>query len=293
MKSIKNSMKTVTNLKSTIKKQFNLLNQNVMKTKILTAAALLLFTTSSIAQTGEDSKAKFEKRRNHIDIEAGTGIGKMEDKQLSNSEIKYNSLSLRLGYEHHLKNDFRFQLYFTNEATELKQKSENLDVPYFAFEARLGFLAPIVKTKGGFNIHLGSSYAFSTRFTDWEKHNQIDGNFCSLTVHHLNAAVQFEYQKNRWRTSLGLNMPLIARVYRSNDPGITIEDGEFSTLFENGKWATPKKHQVPEATLMVGFKVTNFLELNLNYNYKQTNNFLGADSRQVEQQVRLGTMLNF
>lgn len=61
MKSIKNSIKTVTNSKSTIKKQFNLLNQNVMKTNILTAAALLLFTTASIAQTEEDSKPKFEK----------------------------------------------------------------------------------------------------------------------------------------------------------------------------------------------------------------------------------------
>jgi len=293
MKSIKNKMKTVTNSKSTIKKQFNLLNQNVMKINILTVAALLLFTTASIAQTEEGSKPKFEKKRNHIEIEAGTGLGKMEDKQLSNTEIKYKSLSLRLGYEHHLKNDFRFQLYLTNEATELKQKSEKLDVPYVAYEARLGFLAPVVKTKGGFNMHLGSSYAFSTRFANWEKRNQIDGNFSSLTTHHLNAAVQFEYQKNRWRTSLGLSMPLVARVYRSNDPSITIEDGELSPLFENGKWATPKNHQVPEAMLMVGFKVTNFLELNLNYNYKQTNNFLGADSRQVEQQLRLGAMLNF
>lgn len=286
-------MKTATNSKSLIKKQFNLLNQNVMKTNILTAVALLLFTTASIAQSEEASKPKFEKKRNHIEIEAGTGSGKMEDKQLSNSEIKYNSLSLRLGYEHHLKNDFRFQLYLTNEATELEQKSENLNVPYVAFEARLGFLAPVVKTKGGFNMHLGSSYAFSTRFANWEKRNQIDGNFSSLTAHHLNAAVQFEYQKNKWRTSLGLNMPLVARVYRSNDPSITIEDGEFSPLFENGKRATPKNYKVPEATLMVGYKVTNFLELNLNYNYKQIDSSLGTDIRQLEQQVRLGTMLNF
>ena len=274
------------------KKFFTNLKQNFVKTNTLTAAVLLLFTTGSIAQTQEVSKPKFDKNQNHIDIEVGTGIGKLEDKQLSDSEIEYNSLSLRLGYEHHLENDFRFQLYLTNEATELKQKSEKPDVPYVAFEARLGFLAPVVKTKDGFNIHLGSSYAFSTRFANWEKHNQFDGNFSSLTAHHLNAAVQFEYQKNRWRTSLGFNMPVVSRVYRSNDPSITIEDGELSPLLENGKWATPKKYQAPEATLMVGFKVTNFLELNLNYNYEQTNNFLGADLRQVEQQVRLGAMFN-
>lgn len=264
-----------------------------MKTNILTASALLLFTTASIAQTAGNSKPKFEKKRNHIEIEAGTGSGNMEDKQLSNSKIKYNSLSLRLGYEHHLKNDFRFQLYFTNEATKLKQESEGLDAPYVAFEARLGFLVPVVKTKGGFNMHLGSSYAFSTRFANWENRNQNDGNFSSLTAHHLNAAVQFEYQKNRWRSSLGLNMPIVAHVYRSNDPNISIENGEFSPLFENGKRATPKNYKVPEATLMVGYKVTSFLELNLNYNYKQINSSLGADIRQVEQQVRLGIMLNF
>ena len=264
-----------------------------MKTNILTAAALLLFTTASIAQTEGNSKPKFEKKRNHIEIEAGTGSGNMEDKQLSNSKIKYTSQSLRLGYEHHLKNDFRFQLYFTNEATKLNQENEGLDAPYVAFETRLGFLAPVVKTKGGFNMHLGSSYAFSTRFANWENRNQNDGNFSSLTAHHLNAAVQFEYQKNRWRSSLGLNMPIVARVYRSNDPNISIEDGEFSQLFENGKRATPKNYKVPEATLMVGYKLTSFLELNLNYNYKQINSSLGADIRQVEQQVRLGTMLNF
>ncbi len=274
-------------------KFFNHLKQNVMKTNLLTAAALLLFTSAAIAQTEEDSKPKFEKKRNHIEIEAGTGFGKMEDKQLSNSEIKYNSLSLRLGYEHHLKNDFRFQLYLTNEATQLKQKNEGLDAPYVAFEARLGFLAPVVKTKGGFNMHLGSSYAFSTRFANWEKRNETDGNFSSLTAHHLNAAVQFEYQKNRWRASLGLNMPIVARVYRSSDVDATIENGEFTSLYDNANWASPKNYQVPEATVMVGFKVTNFLELNLNYNYKQTNNFLGTKSRQVEQQVRLGTMFNF
>jgi len=274
-------------------KFFNHLKQNVMKNNILTAAALLLFTSASIAQNQEDGKPKFEKKRNHIDIEAGTGSGKIEDKQLSNSETKYTSQSLRLGYEHHLKSDFRFQLYLTNEASELNQKSEQLEVPYVAFEARLGFLAPVLKTKSGFNLHLGSSYAFSTRFANWEKRTAIDGNFSSLTAHHLNAAVQFEYQKNRWRASLGLNMPIVAHVYRSNDPNTTIEDGEFSPLVANGKWATPEKYQVPEAALMVGFKVTNFLEVNLNYNYKQTNNFVGADSRQVEHQVRVGTMFNF
>src|SRR5690606_12087952 len=73
MRSIKSSMKTVTNLKSIFKKRFNLLNQNVMKTNILTAAALLLFTTASIAQTEEGSKPELEKRCNHIEIEAGTG----------------------------------------------------------------------------------------------------------------------------------------------------------------------------------------------------------------------------
>jgi len=280
-------------ISKTNNKFFIHLKQNVMKNNILTTAALLLFTTASMAQTQEDSKPKFENKRNHIDIEVGTGTGKMEDKKLSDSEIEYNSLSLRLGYEHHLENDFRFQLYLTNEATELKRENGKLDIPYVAIEARIGFLAPVVKTKSGFNLHLGSSYAFSTRFANWEKRTQIDGNFSSLTAHHLNAAVQFEYQKNRWRTSLGLSMPIVAHVYRSNDPSITFVNGELAPLVENGKWATPQEYQVPEATLMVGFKVTNFLELNLNYNYKQTNNFLGADIRQVEQQVRLGAMLNF
>ncbi|MGB6037527.1 MAG: hypothetical protein WBG42_14730 [Cryomorphaceae bacterium] len=264
-----------------------------MKNNILTVAALLLFTTAAIAQTEGDGKPKFEKQRNHIDIELGTGSGKMEDKQLSDSEINYNSLSLRMGYEHHLKNDFRFQLYLTSEATELNLENEGMDAPYAAFEARLGFLAPVVKTKGGFNVHLGSSYAFSTRFANWEERNVSDGNFSSLTAQHFNAAVQLEYRKNRWRTSLGLNMPIAARVHRSNDPSATIEDGEISPLFTNGKWVTPEKYQAPEATLVVGYKVTKFMELNLNYNYKQTNNFIGTDIRQVEQQVRLGAMFNF
>lgn len=277
----------------TDKKFFNHFKQNGMKNNILTAATLLLFTTVSIAQTEYDGKPKFQKQRNHIDIELGTGSGKMEDKQLSDSEIKYNSLSLRMGYEHHLKNDFRFQLYLTNEATELKQENEGLDAPYVAFEARVGFLAPVVKIKGGFNIHLGSSYAFSTRFTNWEERNVSDGNFSSLTAQHLNAAVQFEYRKNRWRTSLGLNMPIAAHVHRSNDPSTIIEDGEISPLFTNGKWVTPEKYQVPEATLVVGYKVTKSMELNLNYNYKQTNSFIGTDIRQVEQQIRLGAMFNF
>jgi len=83
------------------KKFFTNLKQNFVKTNTLTAAVLLLFTTGSIAQTQEVSKPKFDKNQNHIDIEVGTGIGKLEDKQLSDSEIEYNSLSLRLGYEHH------------------------------------------------------------------------------------------------------------------------------------------------------------------------------------------------
>jgi hypothetical protein len=264
-----------------------------MKTNILTSAFLLLFATVTFAQSQEETKPTFEKRRNHIQVEAGTGFGKLKDRKLSNSDIRYNSLSLKLGYEHHLKNDFRFQLQLMNENTQLKQKREGLDAPYVGFEARIGFLAPVVKTNGGFNMHLGSSYAFNTRFANWEQREQVDGKFSSITAHHLNAAVQFEYQKNRWRASVGFNMPIVARVYRPTDASQTIEDGDFSPLFGTKKWATVNKYQAPEASLNLGFKVTQFLELNLNYNYRQLNNFVGSDIRQMENQVRLGAMFNF
>ncbi|MDX1444540.1 hypothetical protein [Lishizhenia sp.] len=264
-----------------------------MKNSNLLVVSFLLLSTASIAQLTGDSKPKFEMKRNHIQFELGTGSGKIEDKQLSIDRIKYSSVSAQLGYEHHLKNDFRFQFYLSNDATKLKQKSEGLDAPYVAFESSLGFLAPVVKTKGGFNMHLGASYAFSTRFANWEKRNLTDGNFSSLTAHHLNVAMQFEYKKDRWRTTLGLNMPIMAHVYRSTDPTITIVNGEFSPLFENGKRATPKNYKVPEARLMIGYKVTNFLELNLNYDYKQINSSFGADIKQVEHQVRMGIVFNF
>lgn len=263
-----------------------------MKNSNLIVLSFLLFTTTSIAQVAGDGKPKFEKKRNHIQFEVGTGSGKIEDMQLSNSKMKYNSLSLQFGYEHYLKNDFRFQLYLSNDATKLKQKSEGLDAPYVAFESCLGFLAPVLKTQSGFNMHFGASYAFNSRLANWEKRNLTDGNFSSLTAHHLNAAVQFEYKKDRWRTALGLNMPIMAHVYRSNDPNVIIEDGDFAPLFENGKRATPKNYKVPEARFTVGYQVTNFLELNLNYDYKQINSSLGADIKQVEQQIRLGVMLN-
>lgn len=263
-----------------------------MKNSNLLVVSFLLFTTASIAQVAGESKPKLEMKRNHIQFEAGTGSGKIEDMQLSNAKIKYSSSSVRLGYEHHLKNDFRFQLYLSNEASKLKQKSEGLNAPYVAFESRLGFLAPVAKKKDGINMYVGTGYAFSTRFTNWEKRNLMEGNFSSLTAHHFNAAVMFEYQKNRWHTSLGLNMPILAYVYRSSDPEIIIEDGEFSPLFENGTGVTPKNYKVPDARFTLGYRLTNFLELNLNYNFKQINSSLGANIKQVEQQVRLGIKFN-
>lgn len=264
-----------------------------MTTKILTAGALVFCTTVSFAQAAEGNQSEFDNKRNHIRIETGTGMGVVEDNELSNSEIDYTSLSLKLVYEHHLSNDFRFQFYLSNEASELNQESENLNAPYFAFESRAGFLAPVVRTNSGFNLHVGSSYAFSTRFANWEMRNEADGNFSSLSAHHINATVQLEYQQKRWRTSLGLSMPAFAHVYRSNDPSTTIENGEVSPLFDNGKWVMPVDYRVPEASLMVGFKVTDFLEMSLNYNYEQVNNSVGTASRQMEQQVRLGAMLSF
>ncbi|WP_107038095.1 hypothetical protein [Brumimicrobium mesophilum] len=284
MKSIEKSNK----LK--IKKEFN---RSVKKTGVLTVFSFLMLASSSMAQIGGGNESKIKNRSNHITIEAGTGIGKLEDSQLTNAEITYNSLSLRLGYEYHLKNDFRFQLHLNNESTLLKPESEKRGVPYVAFESRIGFLAPVVNTEGGFKMHLGSNYGFSTRFANWVNSSQFSGNFSSITSHNLNAAVHLEYTKNKWRTSLGLNMPLVSHVYRSNDPSTTITGGNLSKLFTNGEWTSINKYQVPEIALSVGYNVTNFLELSLNYNFKATNNNLGAEIRQLENQVRLAAMISF
>ncbi|NVK04137.1 MAG: hypothetical protein HWD92_04915 [Flavobacteriia bacterium] len=264
-----------------------------MTTKTLTATALILCSTASFAQSETGSQPELKNGYNHIKIEAGTGSGVVEDEELSGSEINYTSLSLKLGYEYHLRNDFRFQVYLMNEASEFNRENENLNAPYFAFEARLGILAPVMSTNSGFSLHVGSNYAFSTRFANWEMRNEVDGQFSSLSAHHLNAAVQVEFQKNRWRASAGLSMPVIAYVYRSNDPSITIENGEVSPLFENGEWVAPDNYLVPEASLKMGYKLTSYLELSLNYNYDYLNSSVGASSRQVEHQIRLGATLNF
>lgn len=296
-------MNTPFNTQTLNEKNINPSNFNIMHFKAIITFILLLVAGTTMAQDTDATISKFAPKNNHFDIQVGVGRGSFSDPMLSPGAFNYSAFAARLSYEHRFKRDFRFVVRFSNEASMLSDKKASSltintglakDAPYFAFDVKTGFLAPVVKRTHGFSVHLGANYGFNTRFANWEERNQHDGKFTSLSAQQLEVAMQVEYEQERWRVTLGANMPMVARMYRpaSTSGDVVINDGDFSPMFEVKKWASVNKYQAPEVMLGAGFKVFRFMEVNLNYSYKHTG-YKTANFNQNEHQVRVGTKFSF